>query len=243
MCTAVSVLPVLQIGTPQYMPPEMHQGLEYSYAADVWSLGCLVYELCALEPLFGDRDEEAVARKVSTLLTASVLCGACALEPLFWDWDEWAGAQRRGMWIHLLHVKMGLPVLFWRRLHDETVWCFLRHCLVAGCHPTQISLSPPPPPPRLSLQVLATALPPALPSKYSPELQIVVNRMLQQDPSGRPSVTTLLQLPQLQSRVHLLPDTLEEQVSMGSISLDCLEVSACVLCGVCVSRGVQVVAR
>ena len=54
----------LQIGTPQYMAPEMHAGREYSYAADVWSLGCLLYELCALEPLFQDREEEVVARKV-----------------------------------------------------------------------------------------------------------------------------------------------------------------------------------
>ena len=46
------------------MAPEMHAGLDYSYAADVWSLGCLVYELCQLEPLFGDREEEVVARKV-----------------------------------------------------------------------------------------------------------------------------------------------------------------------------------
>lgn len=46
------------------MAPEMHAGREYSYAADVWSLGCLLYELCALEPLFQDREEEVVARKV-----------------------------------------------------------------------------------------------------------------------------------------------------------------------------------
>jgi NIMA (never in mitosis gene a)-related kinase len=61
----------LQIGTPQYMAPEMHAGREYSYAADVWSLGCLLYELCALEPLFQDREEEVVARKVR--LRASAL--------------------------------------------------------------------------------------------------------------------------------------------------------------------------
>ncbi|EFN51084.1 hypothetical protein CHLNCDRAFT_28390, partial [Chlorella variabilis] len=89
----------LQIGTLQYMAPEMHAGLDYSYAADVWSLGCLVYELCQLEPLFGDREEEVVARKVRGLL-----------------------------------------------------------------------------------------LPPAIPAKYSPELQIMVNRMLQQDPKARPSL-------------------------------------------------------
>ena len=54
----------VQIGTPQYMAPEMHAGRSYTFAADVWSLGCLLYELCALQPLFQDREEEAVARKV-----------------------------------------------------------------------------------------------------------------------------------------------------------------------------------
>lgn len=48
------------------------------------------------------------------------------------------------------------------------------------------------------LQVLGLALPPAIPAKYSPELQIVVNRMLQQDPDARPSIDQLLALPQLQ---------------------------------------------
>lgn len=52
------------------------------------------------------------------------------------------------------------------------------------------------PPPHL--QVLGLALPPAIPAKYSPELQIVVNRMLQQDPDARPSIDQLLALPQLQ---------------------------------------------
>jgi len=46
------------------MAPEMHAGRSYSFAADVWSLGCLVFELCALEPLFQDREEAVVARKV-----------------------------------------------------------------------------------------------------------------------------------------------------------------------------------
>ncbi len=72
---------LLQIGTPQYMAPEMHAGREYSYAADVWSLGCLLYELCALEPLFQDREEEVVARKVrfshSACWKVAAVCSCC----------------------------------------------------------------------------------------------------------------------------------------------------------------------
>ena len=40
------------IGTPQYMAPEVVQGEVYSFAADVWSLGCVVHELCSLERAF-----------------------------------------------------------------------------------------------------------------------------------------------------------------------------------------------
>jgi hypothetical protein len=71
--------------------------------------------------------------------------------------------------------------------------------------------------------VLALALPPAIPAKYSPELQIVVNRMLQLEPDARPSIDQLLALPQLQSRMSLLPEELESQISQHSISLDCME--------------------
>lgn len=69
----------LQIGTPQYMAPEMHAGREYSYAADVWSLGCLLYELCALEPLFQDREEDVVARKVRWRAWAANALQTCAV--------------------------------------------------------------------------------------------------------------------------------------------------------------------
>lgn len=38
------------IGTPFYMAPEIWQKRTYSYAADIWSLGCTIYELAALRP-------------------------------------------------------------------------------------------------------------------------------------------------------------------------------------------------
>lgn len=34
-----------QIGTPHYMAPEIWKGKPYTYGADVWSLGCLLYEM------------------------------------------------------------------------------------------------------------------------------------------------------------------------------------------------------
>ncbi|KAJ3127096.1 hypothetical protein HK098_006793 [Nowakowskiella sp. JEL0407] len=40
------------IGTPFYMPPEIIEGERYSYSADVWSLGCVIFELTTLKHPF-----------------------------------------------------------------------------------------------------------------------------------------------------------------------------------------------
>lgn len=40
------------IGTVNYVSPEMCSGLPYDTKSDIWSLGCVLYELCALERLF-----------------------------------------------------------------------------------------------------------------------------------------------------------------------------------------------
>ncbi|KAF0689884.1 hypothetical protein As57867_018642, partial [Aphanomyces stellatus] len=37
------------VGTPSFMSPEVFQGGAYSYASDVWSLGCVLYEICTLK--------------------------------------------------------------------------------------------------------------------------------------------------------------------------------------------------
>ena len=41
-----------QIGTPFYLSPEICQGKNYNSKTDIWSLGCILYELCTLKHAF-----------------------------------------------------------------------------------------------------------------------------------------------------------------------------------------------
>ena len=41
-----------QIGTPYYLSPEICEGKKYSSKTDIWSLGCILYELCTLKHPF-----------------------------------------------------------------------------------------------------------------------------------------------------------------------------------------------
>jgi serine/threonine protein kinase len=52
-----------QIGTPYYMAPEICQDRAYGDKADVWSLGILLYEMCALEVPYNGRDLSRLVSK------------------------------------------------------------------------------------------------------------------------------------------------------------------------------------
>ena len=45
-----------QTGTPYYASPEVWKDKPYSYKSDLWSIGCVIYELCALHPPFHGKD-------------------------------------------------------------------------------------------------------------------------------------------------------------------------------------------
>ena len=73
------------IGTPYYIAPEVCKGEPYNYKADVWSLGCIMYELCCLKrPFEGEsiatiltsilnKNPDALPDTYSDLLTSTIL--------------------------------------------------------------------------------------------------------------------------------------------------------------------------
>ena len=49
-----------QMGTPCYAAPEIWNDKGYSFKSDIWSLGCILYELCTLDLPFGERNIKEV---------------------------------------------------------------------------------------------------------------------------------------------------------------------------------------
>ena len=41
-----------QTGTPYYASPEVWKDKPYDYRSDIWSLGCVLYEMITLQPPF-----------------------------------------------------------------------------------------------------------------------------------------------------------------------------------------------
>ncbi|ESU36847.1 Kinase, NEK [Giardia duodenalis] len=52
------------VGTPLYMAIEVLQKQSYTEKADIWSLGCVIYELCALQPPFVASNMDSLKAKV-----------------------------------------------------------------------------------------------------------------------------------------------------------------------------------
>lgn len=53
-----------QTGTPYYASPEVWRDMPYDAKSDMWSIGCVVYEMVALRPPFRAEDMEGLYRKV-----------------------------------------------------------------------------------------------------------------------------------------------------------------------------------
>jgi len=51
-------------GTPYYMAPEQVNELPYNEKCDIWSMGCLIYEMATLAPPFEAANQLALAVKI-----------------------------------------------------------------------------------------------------------------------------------------------------------------------------------
>jgi NIMA (never in mitosis gene a)-related kinase len=54
-----------QTGTPYYASPEVWADRPYDYKSDIWSVGCVLYELCTLKPPFRGNNLEQLYKNVT----------------------------------------------------------------------------------------------------------------------------------------------------------------------------------
>ncbi|KAF4587127.1 NEK protein kinase [Ophiocordyceps camponoti-floridani] len=52
------------VGTPFYMSPEICAAEKYTLKSDIWSLGCIIYELCVREPPFNAKTHFQLVQKI-----------------------------------------------------------------------------------------------------------------------------------------------------------------------------------
>ncbi|KAI1433560.1 kinase-like protein [Xylaria sp. CBS 124048] len=52
------------VGTPFYMSPEICAAERYTLKSDIWSLGCVIYELCCREPPFNAKSHFQLVQKI-----------------------------------------------------------------------------------------------------------------------------------------------------------------------------------
>jgi NIMA (never in mitosis gene a)-related kinase len=53
-----------QTGTPYYASPEIWRDEPYDSKSDIWSLGCIVYEMCTFNPPFHGKDLHSLFKSV-----------------------------------------------------------------------------------------------------------------------------------------------------------------------------------
>ena len=53
-----------QTGTPYYASPEVWRDNPYDHKSDIWSMGCVIYEMVTLKPPFRSETMEGLYKKV-----------------------------------------------------------------------------------------------------------------------------------------------------------------------------------
>ena len=53
-------------GTPNYCSPEVWKGHPYNFKSDIWSLGCVIYEICSLRPPFDINNQSKLKKQILT---------------------------------------------------------------------------------------------------------------------------------------------------------------------------------
>ena len=53
-----------QTGTPYYASPEVWKDKPYDNKSDIWSLGCIIYEMAALNPPFRAQNMDGLFKAV-----------------------------------------------------------------------------------------------------------------------------------------------------------------------------------
>jgi serine/threonine protein kinase len=81
VCVCVCVFAQTMTGTPLYMAPEIWHNQPYRTAADIWSLGCTIYQMAALKPPFH------AARSVAQLLYAAPSDLVCSARDERHSWE------------------------------------------------------------------------------------------------------------------------------------------------------------
>ena len=80
-----SVYAQTNVGTPYYMSPEQINEQRYNEKSDIWSLGCLTYEMAALRPPFKAQNQLALALKIKE--------GQCERIPEVYSNELWSLIQ------------------------------------------------------------------------------------------------------------------------------------------------------
>ena len=53
-----------KVGTPYYLSPEVCEDRPYNNKSDIWSLGCILYEMCSLKHPFEAKNTAALLLKI-----------------------------------------------------------------------------------------------------------------------------------------------------------------------------------